>query len=45
MGSYAVAQVGDVAITSALRSHAVAQVQHTRPVQGAEQFELDVVGG
>jgi hypothetical protein len=25
-------------------ANAVAQVQHTRPVQGTEQFELDVVG-
>jgi hypothetical protein len=32
------------AIASARRPHAVAQVQHTRPVQGTEQFELDVAG-
>ena len=29
---------------SALRPHAVAQVQHARPVQRPEQLELDVVG-
>src|SRR6266704_370114 len=32
------------AIASALLPHAVAQVQYARPVQGTEQFELDMAG-
>src|ERR1051325_11265347 len=32
------------AIASGPRPYAVAQVRHTRPVHGTEQFELDVVG-